>query len=111
MENNNDNAGVDHPAKKHSIINSFKSSLHSLIYFFEKNVLEPIAFSEHFKYRVAGLDRRLSTMDYDGGHITNNADVKIYDGHVFENRFQISVYKLLSFSKRCRAKLDVSQVE
>ena len=110
MENKFGNGTLVHSTNKQSLLSRFvigiKSSLHSFIYFVEKNVLEPIAFNENFKYRVAGFDRRLSTMDYDGGHITNNAEVKMHDGHVFENRFQIGVYKMLRISKRWRSKLD-----
>lgn len=112
MENKIENGTLVHTTKKQSLFSrlvcGIKSSLHSFIYFIEKNILEPIVFDENFKYRVAGFDRRLSTMDYDGGHITNNADVKIHDGHVFENRFQIGVYKMLGLSKQWRTKLDVN---
>jgi hypothetical protein len=98
--------------KKYSILkqarNYFKSNLHCLLYLVEKNILEPIVLKEIVKYRVAGLDLRLSTMDEDGGQLTNNRSVIICDGHVFENRFQYFIFKLIGFSKRCRAHLDIS---
>ena len=84
-----------------------KSWLCEVVYFVEKEMLEPFVRHENFQYRVHGNNQRLSTMDYDGGQITNNIDVKIVEGHVVENRFQAVVFKLLKFTQYLRRKLDV----
>lgn len=84
-----------------------KSWLSEVVYFVEKEMLEPFVRHENFQYREVGNNQRLSTMDNDGGQITNNLDVKIVEGHVVENRFQAMVFKLLKFTHYLRRKLDV----
>ena len=79
-----------------------KSWISAALYFVEKEILEPFVEQENFRYRVQGNNPSLSTMDYDGGHITNNRNVKIVEGRVVENGFQSLIFKLLKITHDLR---------
>lgn len=84
-----------------------KSQLHSFFYFIEKSILEPFMAHENQKLRIAGFNSRLSQLDNDGGQVTNNKDLKMIEGHVFENNFQIFIFKIARLTKRWRERLEV----
>ncbi len=95
--------------KNKSLLNAkeWKSVLTLSINFIELQVLEPFVNEDYVQYRVQGNDKKLCTMDNDGGQMVSISRANGQWSRSIKNRFKDMIHLFLSLTQCLRRKLFV----